>query len=432
MSLKDRLDIVLVTYNRKDFLAKTLEQIFSDNSPIKNLDITILNNNSTDGSTELINEYCQRFPNINHIINKINIGGNANIAKAFAEHMDKDYIWILCDNDTYDWTTWNEIENAINDNYDVIVTRNCKNKSSEIFHEANFVPACIYKTKNITSTVIENIYDNIRFLFPHLAVIAKNINDNKNFFVVSKNIVNIGVNPDLQRTYNKDRNLKDVPKSRRMMFWSVGFLNSIELITDRKKQIEIIDDLKHFHENLFEFFMSVIIYNQLFEESYSYNIEQILKVLNFRQKIKFVLAYITVKISLKNYKYWFIRYSDEWIEYLKTVNEQKYIDNLSKQLKNKKVLLYGAGMFANILFKNYDLSKLNFAGISDKKFENTNDEYFRNIKIIKPKNIKNTEFDVILFTLKEYKKIEKHFKENGINKKCYSLIKISNKYALRV
>ena len=87
-----------------------------------------------------------------------------------------------------------------------------------------------------------------------------------------------------------------------MMFWSVGFFNSIELITDRKKQIEIIDDLKHFHKNLFELFMSIIIYNQLFEENYSYNLEQILRVLNFRQKTKFILAYITVKFSLKNYK----------------------------------------------------------------------------------------------------------------------------------
>ena len=109
MSLKNKLDIILITYNRKKFLTRTLEQIFSEKSPIKNLDITILNNVSTDGSTELINEYCQKFPNIKHVIHNHNIGGNANIARAF-EIASKDYVWVLCDDDFYNWENWAEIE----------------------------------------------------------------------------------------------------------------------------------------------------------------------------------------------------------------------------------------------------------------------------------------------------------------------------------
>ena len=95
-------------------------------------------------------------------------------------------------------------------------------------------------------------------------------------------------------------------------------------------------------------------------------------------------------------------------------------------------MIYGAGLVSKILFENYDLSKLNVVGISDRRFENSEDEYFNNIKIIKPEDIANVDFDVILFALKEYKKIEKSLKEKGINKKCYSLIKSSIKYALRV
>ena len=35
--MKEKLDIVIVTYNRKDFLKKTFEQILADNSPIKDI-----------------------------------------------------------------------------------------------------------------------------------------------------------------------------------------------------------------------------------------------------------------------------------------------------------------------------------------------------------------------------------------------------------
>ena len=115
--MENKLGIVLITYNRKNFLEETFNQIFADNSPIKNFDITVLNNNSTDGTSELINDYCKKFPNLKHVINKINIGGNANIAKAFAEYSNKDYIWVICDNDTYDWSAWQEVENAIKSDF---------------------------------------------------------------------------------------------------------------------------------------------------------------------------------------------------------------------------------------------------------------------------------------------------------------------------
>ena len=46
MSISEKLDIVLITYNRKESLKNTLEQISTENSPIKNFKITILNNNS--------------------------------------------------------------------------------------------------------------------------------------------------------------------------------------------------------------------------------------------------------------------------------------------------------------------------------------------------------------------------------------------------
>ena len=133
MDLNNKLDIVLITYNRKEFLEETFGQIFAQDSPIKDFDITILDNHSTDGTSEFIQEYCLKHPNIKHIRNKVNIGGNANIAKALVEIPTKEYVWVLCDNDSYDWSAWNEIEQAVKDNYDVIMTRKCKTTPAGIF-----------------------------------------------------------------------------------------------------------------------------------------------------------------------------------------------------------------------------------------------------------------------------------------------------------
>ena len=68
-NLNDILEIILITYNRKDYLENTLQQILASNSPLCNLDITVLDNKSNDGTSELIDKYSKRYNNIKHIIN---------------------------------------------------------------------------------------------------------------------------------------------------------------------------------------------------------------------------------------------------------------------------------------------------------------------------------------------------------------------------
>lgn len=90
---------VLVTYNRLDFLKKSLDCLFKQSHKIDN--IVIVNNNSTDGTIE----YLKRFNNNDQIsvINlKENVGGaggfNVGLKKAH-EFGPFDYYWIM-DDDT--------------------------------------------------------------------------------------------------------------------------------------------------------------------------------------------------------------------------------------------------------------------------------------------------------------------------------------------
>ena len=69
--LQENLFISLVTYNRKDYLKRTLDKLLEDSSPLRNVDITILDNASDDGSSELIDEYCLKYSTLVHIKHNI-------------------------------------------------------------------------------------------------------------------------------------------------------------------------------------------------------------------------------------------------------------------------------------------------------------------------------------------------------------------------
>lgn len=431
MSIKDKLDIVLITYNRRYCLQRTLDQIFADNSPIKDFDITILDNASTDGTTEVITEYRKFYPNIRHIINNVNIGGCPNIAKAFIEIPQKEYVWVLCDNDDYDWQKWKEIETAINRRYDTIFTRHCENEPAKMYYAASLVSGCIHKKSLIDSTVAENMYDSISVMFPHLAIIAKVLNDKKLFFIPAKDIVLAGINPEHNSAMTRGVEKENLPESRRKILWSVGYFASTELIKDKKLRSQIIEGTRHFHKSLYDLFKTFMVKNKVLHKNYFYNFHRIFRMLNFTQKIKFILAFLEINLSFKDYRFYEIREKKDWIEYFDKINEQKYLNKMAKKLKDKKVLLYGAGMISEVLLENYDLSKFNIVGISDKRFERSGEREFHGMTAIKPEEITDENADAILFCMKLFTTPEKSLKENGVKSKMYSALKQNSRYAVR-
>ena len=91
-------------------------------------------------------------------------------------------------------------------------------------------------------------------------------------------------------------------------------------------------------------------------------------------------------------------------EYFKTYNAQEKIDKLAKRYKNRKIVLYGAGQFAEALFEDYDLSKLNIVAVCDKKFEDEEKRSFYNFKCIPPAELGDFDCNLILISNFDYKK----------------------------
>lgn len=89
----------------------------------------------------------------------------------------------------------------------------------------------------------------------------------------------------------------------------------------------------------------------------------------------------------------------KFLSYFKEVRAQRQINHLAKKYNNKKIVLYGAGEYAQVLMSNYDLSKLNIVGICDKKFEASRDLNTTHYKALIPEELKEYNYDVILTAL---------------------------------
>lgn len=99
-------------------------------------------------------------------------------------------------------------------------------------------------------------------------------------------------------------------------------------------------------------------------------------------------------------------YEKECLKILKNNNRklqrhiQRYqnkINQISKDYKDKKILVYGAGVHSNILFDNCDFSTLNIKAVSDIKFDGT--ERYYGYKTVKFDDINNEDYDLIVFAL---------------------------------
>ena len=109
------IEIFIITYNRADFLRKTL--MYLKDSKLSNFKITILNNCSTDNTIntfkEFQSEYDICFQNLNMISHVFNVGANVNFMKAI-ELSASQYTWVLCDDDIIDASDIEDVFEILN------------------------------------------------------------------------------------------------------------------------------------------------------------------------------------------------------------------------------------------------------------------------------------------------------------------------------
>lgn len=116
-------------------------------------------------------------------------------------------------------------------------------------------------------------------------------------------------------------------------------------------------------------------------------------------------------------------------EYLIKKKAQKAIDKFAITHADKRIMLFGAGLFAGDLFRNYDLSKLNIIGVADESFNHHREGDYYGYAKFAPNDLLENEFDLLLITEYDDTEIKSYLKElfqgENIKIKIKTLIKMN-------
>jgi len=181
------LEIFVITYNRSEFLEKTL--MYLKDSKFSNFQITIQNNCSTDDTVEVFqsfqNNYGKSFQSLRLISNLFNFGPNVNFLKAIELSQSK-YTWVLCDDDVINASDIDDVLKILEEeNFDLIhvgahpekervifelkeTPRNLIEKGYRYFAYCSFMPCNIFKTELFQNQFLISGYNNVTNSYPHM------------------------------------------------------------------------------------------------------------------------------------------------------------------------------------------------------------------------------------------------------------------------
>ena len=296
------LEIAIITYNRANYLKKTLESIFAEHSPTKTCSVCVYDNHSTDDTPSILAEYAQKYPNFSFVSNRRNIGLSGNICKAF-ENATYKYIWILCDNDKIDWQYWPSVVKGLQEEHDIVLAARffiSPHKEASVglkLAQITFLPSAIYKTEYLTDEVMSWTCNNTYTVLPHLTLACAIVNNGADIYVPENSVITMQDNPETIKEKNWEEansldrvtQTKKHPKANGFAFEacevnSCSFLNDVKYV---REFVEVLSNSKCMN-NFGPFFIVHRAIRRYFEGKNSYsNLMDIYPVLSCTQKFSF-------------------------------------------------------------------------------------------------------------------------------------------------
>ena len=112
MNDETKLTVLLPTYNRANWLEDSLSSIVE--SPCNKVTVLVIDNNSTDHTTQVTSDFASKDPRIKYLKNKINVGPTRTLFIGFLR-IQTPYFTILCDRDQPEAGYFDTIINVMND-----------------------------------------------------------------------------------------------------------------------------------------------------------------------------------------------------------------------------------------------------------------------------------------------------------------------------
>ncbi len=264
LNVVNSLEIIIITYNRQKYLKRTLDAFLAEGSPVQNCSITILDNNSSDGTRALTEETSKSHPNVGYRKNTYNLGISGNIFRAM-EIVEKDYAWIVGDDDVYDFSGWHEVEEAMARKERMIclaryaIPDELKSNVPAQLVQLSFITGGIYSHTLFNDASMRDAAYNIFSLFPHLVPVVHFINEGGLIYTVGKAIADYGSacdsSFDAEVSYNRGVQKEGVLSPRtRSMLWIVGWASVAQGIDDGKLRHAVFArGVKVLHKTLVSF-----------------------------------------------------------------------------------------------------------------------------------------------------------------------------------
>lgn len=315
MPLKDKLQIILITYNRGKHVQYMLDTLLAKNSPAKDLNILVLDNNSTDNTSQVVETFKKKHSNLCYCKNHYNLGIGGNIARAM-ELASSEYVWILGDDDELHFEAWPDLEEAIIQDKEIIIAARYAIKKgheqdlSFLVGQLTFISSGIFKTSLFTDTVMSNVINNIYTLFPHLVPVVEYINEGKanNIYVLPRALVSNGMSPETDCSYIRGYESCKLYLKQSSMSWIVGYANVLIQLKDKKLIYSMMDN--PIRNGIFTGWLRFYRFMQIM---YANNnnwipVFEVLRAIPLRRKIE-LLLYLLVPVTIykKDNGYFYFR-----------------------------------------------------------------------------------------------------------------------------
>ena len=113
-----KISIILPVYNREKYLKDTINSIINQDIGFENIELIIVDDNSTDNSQVIIKDYASKYENIKPILLKKNSGSPSKPRNIGLDNVTAPYLMFI---DSDDYLT----ENCCSTIYNIAIKKDC-------------------------------------------------------------------------------------------------------------------------------------------------------------------------------------------------------------------------------------------------------------------------------------------------------------------
>ena len=155
-----KLSVIIPVHNGEKYLRQCLDSIVNQSIGIDNIEVIVVNDNSTDNSLNIINEYCNDYPNFKVLTNESQLGAGESRNRAIVE-VNSDYLTFIDCDDFISLNAYEDSLSKINESGADLLIFNWETYTGSDYVE----PINIHQQNTLENKVITSIDENPKLIF---------------------------------------------------------------------------------------------------------------------------------------------------------------------------------------------------------------------------------------------------------------------------